>query len=193
MYRWMGAKQQGIFGTPLMLNRIGSEVWTKQKQCMRRSEEKYIGVSWNRATPKSSTLMGFSIHRPSIWGFPIYGSPYMSSQLPWSWTRLTEMSRSEDTEKKKPRICCVGLKAASPARSESLLRLGTSAVPWATIVQIGFPANELVGSPMVGLRAHPEIDLRNHFALVMNLCFWTVLLLSPVASFLQPLLLIGSS
>ena len=36
-------------------------------------------VSWNRDTPKSSTLMGFFHYKLSILGFPIYGNPHMYS------------------------------------------------------------------------------------------------------------------
>ena len=34
-------------------------------------------VSWNGGTPKSSTLIGFSIINQPFWGSPIYGTPQM--------------------------------------------------------------------------------------------------------------------
>ena len=34
-------------------------------------------VSWNRGTPKSSILMGFSLINHPFWGTPIYGNPHI--------------------------------------------------------------------------------------------------------------------
>ena len=36
-----------------------------------------MGISWNRGTPKSSILTGFSIINQIFWGYPIYGTPQM--------------------------------------------------------------------------------------------------------------------
>ena len=50
-------------------------------------------VSINGGTPKSSTLMGFSLINHPFWGTPIYGNPQMSSQMEfakWSYDSQTE-------------------------------------------------------------------------------------------------------
>ena len=39
----------------------------------------YMEVSWNRGTPKSSILMGFSLRNHPFWGSPIYGTPHIYS------------------------------------------------------------------------------------------------------------------
>ena len=37
----------------------------------------YVGVSKNRGTPKSSSLIGFSIINHPFWGTPILGNTHM--------------------------------------------------------------------------------------------------------------------
>ena len=37
----------------------------------------YLVVSWNRGTPKSSILLGFSTINQPFWGSPIYGNPHL--------------------------------------------------------------------------------------------------------------------
>ena len=39
--------------------------------------EKYLGVSKNRCTPKSSILIGFSIINHPFWGTPIFGNIHL--------------------------------------------------------------------------------------------------------------------
>ena len=41
---------------------------------------KYLEVSWNGGTPKSSMLLRFSIINQAFWGSPINGNPMLESQ-----------------------------------------------------------------------------------------------------------------
>ena len=47
----------------------------------------YMEVSWNRDTPKSSTLMGFSLINRSFGGTPIYGNPHLHQRWKWRLAR----------------------------------------------------------------------------------------------------------
>ena len=43
------------------------------------SANQQMGVSWNRGTPKSSILVGLSLYKPTIWGYPHdYGNPQIT-------------------------------------------------------------------------------------------------------------------
>ena len=47
-------------------------------------KSKYMGVSKNSGTPKSSILIGFSIINHSFWGTPIFGNTYMAIWRIWA-------------------------------------------------------------------------------------------------------------
>ena len=50
---------------------------------------RYMGVSKNRGTPKSSILIGFSIINHPFWGIPIFGNTHIGK-----WTILLMVQKS---------------------------------------------------------------------------------------------------
>ena len=59
-----------------------------QRLCPQRLGGRYMEVSWNRGTPKSSMLMGVLHSKPTTLRIPIYGNPRSSLsevQGSWSW------------------------------------------------------------------------------------------------------------
>ncbi len=59
--------------------------WSKKHQCKSSNLCRYMGVSKNNGTPKSSILIGFSIINHPFWGTPIFGNthilPFVSFQV----------------------------------------------------------------------------------------------------------------
>ena len=50
--------------------------------------DKYMGVSKNNGTPKSSILIGFSIMNHPFWGIPIFGNVHIPSSTTLEYSTL---------------------------------------------------------------------------------------------------------